>query len=70
MKGLDILGVVRGGQDTHLQVPNSDVPLPELCPQGMEIRGSPPRWLLLGLQALYDLGVGKDTVTVTLAPPP
>lgn len=50
-------------------MPNSDIPLPELCPQGMEIRGSPPRWLLLGFQALYDLGVGKDTVTVTLAPP-
>lgn len=62
-----MLGAVRRDENTHLQVPNSDVPLPELCPQGMEFRGSPPRWPLLGFQGLHDLGVREDTPRVNLA---
>lgn len=52
--------------DTHLQVPDADVPLPELCPQGVEFWGRTPWWPLLGFQGLYDLGVGEDTAKVTL----
>ena len=62
-----MLGTVRRDTDTHLQVPDAAVPLPELCPQGVEVRKSPPRWPLLGFQGLYDLGVGEDTARVTLA---
>lgn len=62
-----MLGAVRRDEGTHLQVPDSDFPFPELCPQGTEFRGCPLRWPLLGFQGLYDLGVGEDTARVTLA---
>lgn len=62
-----MLGAVRRDEGTHLQVSDSDFPLPELCPQGMEFRKHPPRWPLLWFQGLYDLGVGEDTAKVTLA---
>lgn len=62
-----MLGAARRDEDTHLQVPDANVPLPELCPQGMEFWGCPSRWPLLGFQGLYDLGVRKDTARVTLA---
>lgn len=61
-----MLGAVTRDEGTHLQVPDSDFPLPELCPQGMEFRKHAPWWPLLWFQSLYDLGVGKDTAKVTL----
>lgn len=62
-----MLGAVRRDAGTHLQVSDSDFPLPELRPQGMEFRKHPPWWPLLWFQSLYDLGVGRDTAKVTLA---
>lgn len=62
-----MLGTVRSDEDTHLQVPDADVPLPELCPQGVKFWGCPPGWPLFGFQGLYDLGFGKDPGRVTLA---
>lgn len=62
-----MLRTVRRDKDTHLQVPDADIALSKLCPQGVEFRRSPPRWPLLGFQGLYDLGVGEDTARVTLA---
>lgn len=57
----------RRDEDTHLQVSDADVPLPELRPQGVKFWGCPSGWPLFGFQGLYDLGVGEDTARVTLA---
>lgn len=46
-------------EGTHLQVPYSHVPLPQLFPQGLEFWGHPSGWLLLGFQGLNDLGIRK-----------
>lgn len=62
-----MLEAAKRDADTHLQVPDANFPLPELCPQGVEFWGRPPGWPLLGFQGLYDLKVVEDTSRVTLA---
>lgn len=62
-----MLRVVKRDTGTHLQVPDANFPLPELCPQGVEFWGRPPEWPLLGFQGLYDLKVAEDRSRVTLA---